>query len=228
LEFGARLAVFGHYLREIAAEQERISESEAEALVRRVEDFKIAADPHPRRVALAQAQIQTIARSICEPLNELVAQEMGGQRSLVIGPRERPPCEVEITLCLDRSVHNLVMHAAAVTRRTKRELAQDLLEAAGAMGRVAGRRRQARLCGGPGTERVGPRDIVGTWIRMLVAAGCISDRSKSDEPSHQANFFRDALVDWYEVYSHRGVESLEVDLDRTPTVAARTEPSHPT
>jgi hypothetical protein len=204
--------MFGDYLRKFAEEGELISRDETVALVKRVEDFKIAADPHPRRTHLPAEEVEAIARSICDPLNSLVAWEMGRQRGPDLGPRFRAVSEEEITICLTKAVHHLVLSAATVSRRTKRELAQDLLESAGVMGRVAGLKRQAGLCGG---DRVGPEDIVGTWIAMLVAAGCISADVGDPEPSTAivTKRFRGALLDWYEKYSHRGVETLEADLE---------------
>jgi hypothetical protein len=228
VEAGARLALFGDYLRGIAEDGAAITKNEAIVLVRKVEHFKIKADPHPRRVELADKQIEAIAESVCDPLNALVAREVGRQQSYPLESREarcseRERSELsedgpieEVTLCLTKSVHNLVLSAATVCRRTKRQLVLELMEAAGAMGRAAGLKRQAHFCG---EDRVSNQDIVDTWIGMLLATGCISNESElapiargGAGRSRNVIRFRNALLSWYAQYSQRGVEVLEADL----------------
>jgi len=187
---------------------QEISVGEAASLVRYVEELKIAADPHPRRLPLGKDQVEAIAKGIVGPLNELMASERGRLGALFLGPRIRTFDGDEVTLSLGKPVHKLIHGAAVVTQRTKRELAQDLMESAGAMGRVAGLKRLERSSGG---ARVSAHDIVDTWVGMLVAAACISGEI-APGTARLGRVFRGALVDWYAQYSHRGAERLEEDL----------------
>ena len=202
---GARLALFGDYLLEIADSARPISAEDSCGLVQCVDQFKIAADPHPRRWELGPEAVRDIGARILGPINSLIARQVGKIRDIKPQSNKEAGRTEDLTLSLSESEHKILLHAATTCNTTKRELVQDLLEAAGTMGRVAGLKRQANYCQ---SESVKPKEIVDTWVMMLVAARCIPTVSLPMEE------LRSALLDWYLKYRHPELEVMEVDLER--------------